>query len=430
MPRSTQTNENGKFTANLQRVKKSNSNLIFSLIYRLGPMSRAALTAKTKLSPTTVSSLVEELISGSLITEIGTPERKASGRKAQLLSVVPQGRFFLSAELTREGFEVGLFNLLGKETANIQERVLNYGIIGELLILAAEILMSKNQVSESRLGGFCIGAPALINPMRQMIVQSTVLPPAAVIDFMPQLRKRFPCVPIRLENESVLRGYAEIGSGEVTGEKDLLYIDVGTGIGSGLVLGGRPYRGAYGTAGEIGHISIDINGPVCSCGNRGCLECMANLPALVELVVRKLESGQESTIHEEVGGEFDRVDVQVIRNAAELGDLVALDAIDEIARRLASGINSAINLLDPKTVIISGKMTELGSPLIDRIGTHIQRIALASGPVARQVRLSKIEGNASTLGGAHLMLDEFLKRPKLGYSNEEELGRKDEESRC
>ena len=401
-------------TANLQQVKAANKGLLFSLIHHNGPLSRASLTARTKLSPTTVSTLVAELIGQGLVCELGPAETPGSGRKPILLALVPRGAIFLSAELAREYFEVAIFDLRGTELGKSREGIVDYGEVGGRLIRVAERLMANLNLDEGRLRGICIGAPALMDPERETILASTVLPIVQGNDFIPILRRRFEDAVVQLENESILSAYAEMEFGNVAGIRDLLYIDIDTGIGAGIVLDGHPYRGSSGMAGEIGHVSIDIDGPPCPCGNRGCVEQLANVPALIRMVVHMIESGGPSPHLKDFGGNACQIDFGSLCRAAEQQDPLVLEAIDEISRRLASGINSVLNVLNPQAVVIGGAMAELGDILFDRLERHLAGIALQPWAGTRRIRRSSIEGNPVTIGGARLLLDQFLALPALG----------------
>ena len=403
-------------TANLQQVKGANRNLVFGHLYSRGSLSRADLTAVTRLSPTTVSSLVEELIGIGLVEEHGFAETRTSGRKPTLLAVVPRGRFVLSAELTRDGFELGLFDLRCELIGSVVETVTAFSTIGPRLIHASEMLVESQGLDMRRLGGVCVGAPALIDPQSDIVIDSTVLPMEGKNDFMAVLRERFPGVPVRLDNESGLCGYAEKEYGAMRGLRDIIYIDINVGIGAGIILNGDLYRGSADLAGEIGHMSLDIDGPQCACGNRGCMELMANVPALVRRVVRGLDSGRESVMRERADGDVGRVDIETIRLAAQRKDSLALEAIDETARYLASGINSAMNLLDPELVIIGGLMAELGDALFDRIEEHLAKMALKGNRRGTRIRRSEIRAGAAILGGARLLVDGKLRHPELGQA--------------
>jgi len=408
-----------KLAANLQQVKEANRSLIYSLIHLNGPLGRSDLTSLTRLSPTTVSALVGELIIKGLVKESGPALERSMGRKPTLLSIEPLGGFVLSSELTQDGFELAVFDLRCALVDKVKEVVKDYSTIGQRLIAASEALIKNLGLPEHRLGGFCIGAPALIDPSTQRVMGSTVLPKGALVDFVALLRRRFPGVTVRLENESGLCAYAEKEYGAASGLKDILYVDINIGIGAGILLGGHLFRGNSGMAGELGHVSIDIDGTPCPCGNRGCVELMANIPALVERVRQGLETGKASIIGALCEKDYRQMDFTMILEAARKKDPLVLEAIDEIARYLACGINSALNILNPQAIVIGGMMADLGEALISRIEGHLTRIALQA-PIngAQRIRRTSVRGNAATLGGARMMLDEILKLPTLGQNGE------------
>lgn len=221
MPKGSDTSR----TANLQQVKEANRSLVFALIHSHGKLSRAGLTARTRLSPTTVSALVDELIGLGLVQELGRADTLGSGRKPVMVSVNPGGGFFASAELTQDGFDLALYDLFCHELGRIGEKVARYGTITTRLVKACERLLFTCNLDEKDLIGICIGAPAIIDPEHKVIVVSTVLPMKPGKDLIADLSSRFSGIPIRLENESGLRCYAEMAFGVVAGVRDLLYID-------------------------------------------------------------------------------------------------------------------------------------------------------------------------------------------------------------
>jgi predicted NBD/HSP70 family sugar kinase len=308
---------------------------------------------------------------------------------------------------------MAIFDLRGTELGKSRETIDDYREIGGRLIGLAARLMASLNLDEGRLNGICIGVPALMGPERETIISSTVLPIALGNDFIVALRRRFRGVVVQLENESILSAYAEMEFSSLSGIRDLLYIDIDTGIGAGIVMDGHPYRGFSGMAGEIGHVSIDIDGPPCPCGNRGCVEQMANVPALIRMVVQMIESGGNSPCLGGSGEKPCQIDFVSLCRAAEQQDPLVLEAIGEISRRLASGINSVLNILNPQAVVIGGAMADLGDTLFDRLEGHLSEIALQPCLGTRRIRRSSVKGNPVTKGGARLLLDQFLALPGL-----------------
>ncbi len=404
-----------KITANLQQVKAVNQKVLFNLIYQYAPLSRADLTAKTQLSPTTVSSLVDELIKRGLVVNKGTKKTQASGRKPMMLEIAPLGGYVMSAELLCEGVYIAVYDVFCHEIGSIMEPIQDYADAGRCIIQAVAQLLEKFHLPEQRLWGLCLGVPGLIDPKRGVVTNSTIIPIHEDNLFLHMIRSHFTNIPVVLENESSLSAYAEKEIGNNAGLRNLIYIDINVGIGSGIIFDGRLLRGSDGLAGEIGHLSVDLNGPKCLCGNRGCLERMANVPALIQRVVYGMMSGRPTKITALTGGDYNRINIHVLREAALDHDELTLEAIDETARILAAGISSVLNLLNPQAVILGGDMTELGDILLSRIDHYVSQSALKAsvGGKAGNIYYSQIKGNAATLGGAKLLLDNLIKNTRL-----------------
>lgn len=402
-----------KKTANLQLVKDTNMTLIFNLIYKNRPVSRAELAKRTKLSPTTVSSLVDELIKRGVVYEKGAGETGTSGRKPIMLDINARGGVVVSIELVENGMACYLYDLACTLVGE-QKYVLNdFGCIGEKLICATHDILVANGIYEEKLMGIAVGVPGLIDYKTNHVISSTVVPLDRDNHFYKQLTERYPAVPIILENESCLCAYAEKEYGLEEDTGNLVFIDVNVGIGSGIIIGGKVYRGSFGLAGEIGHISIDMNGPRCKCGNRGCLEIMASVPAIVQSVMFALMSGRDTSINSMVNHDLNRIDADIVRKAAEENDTLALEVMDIIAMRLAFGINNVINLFNPQVVVIGGEIMKLGDVFLQKIKECLETIALKPNIPQVDVRYSALGVNATAKGGARYILDNIFHTPGL-----------------
>ncbi|MDW7657559.1 MAG: ROK family transcriptional regulator [Bacillota bacterium] len=410
MMQAQSSRQSKKMTADQQQMKVANQGLILRLIHQEAPLSRADLTARTRLSPTTVSALVGGLIDCGLVQELGIDKSRTSGRKPILLDINPTGAVLAVAELQKDSINMAVYDLRGQEIDRLIEPVTDYARVGECLVQSTGRLLAANNIHERQLRGICLGVPGIIDPERGIVTASTVLPIQPDNPFLATIRNRYSGAHIILENQSSLCAYAELDHQIKAGRRNLIFMDVDVGIGAGIVLDGKLFRGSDGLAGEIGHMTVDLKGPKCACGNRGCLERIASVPALIQRVIYGMMSGRRTLINELTQGDFNQIGIPVLRQAADAGDPLVLEAIDETAQALAAGIISVFNLLNLQTVVLGGAMAQLGDCLLDRVNAVVVRSVLAAmaKPADRLVYCSRIKENAATQGGAQLLLDQLL----------------------
>ena len=371
------TEKNHK-TANLKLVKLSNLTLVFNLINENQPVSRASIAHATGLSPTTVSSLVDELIAENMVREIGAGKLSGSGRKPIMLELNENGGCVAAVEIKQGAFELEIFNLSGKSIGFVRHDISDYSDIGDKIADDVEMYCKEF----GRLLGICVGVPGVIDRKTKR-VSSTLIPMTKENDFFTVLCRRFPDVKVKLGNESSFCAYIEkaISKKEI---HSLVYIDINVGIGAGIILDDRIFTGAFGNAGEFGHVSVDINGKPCKCGNRGCLEAMAGAPAICEAAgVSKIS-------------EINTADDEQM---ARLGD---------ICRYISAGINNIINMINPEAVVLGGEITALGEPFLKKLRDELSNIMFAANTERFSLRFSEVSGNPVTLGAGRYLLDRIF----------------------
>jgi len=170
-------------------------------------------------------------------------------------------------------------------------------------------------------------------------------------------------LPVTVDNDATAAAWAESRLGASRGHDDSLFVGVGTGIGGGIVAGGRLLRGAHGLAGEIGHMIVEPGGPLCGCGNRGCWEQVASGLAISRAGERAVTEEPGSAIARLAGGDPSRATGELVTEAAREGDDVAVAILGEVARRLGEGVAGLVNVLDPDIVVIGGGVGEAGDLL-------------------------------------------------------------------
>lgn len=381
-------------TGSQQLIKETNIRRVFKLVSNNDGVSRAELANQTGLSPTTISSLAEELIKDGLVKEDGTADLLTSGRKPIMLKVNSLGACIAAIDLQENGYNIGLFNLNCKLLTEKFIELTDYSDLGASLVSNISKIVRQNKYYNKNLLGICVGAPGIIDQTKGIIISSTILPIGSNNMFLNQLAESYPDIKIELVNESSLSAYTELQYGKATeGINDLIYIDIHTGIGAGIIINGSIYEGSNALAGEFGHISIDLNGPLCKCGSRGCLETLASIPSLVAEVEGDTGFSAAITNAGTVEEKFKIIAEEYRENSGFFKEINAM------ARYIAYGINNTINLLNPGAVVIGGKAIALGEKFLKEIIRTLSIIGLDSNKETR-ILLSEFKGNPVTAGGA------------------------------
>ena len=259
----------------------------------------------------------------------------------------------------------------------------------ELAGRLVERLLAKAGMGTDRVAGVGMGLPGPLVRETGEVGDSAIMP--GWIGSRPEaLMSERLGLPVRVENDANLGALAELVWGAGRGCEDLVYVKAATGVGAGLVLGGRLFRGRGGTAGEIGHMTVDERGPVCRCGNRGCLEAMAGADAV--LAPLRLRHGERLTLREAVA-------------LAAAGDHGCARVIEDAGRVLGVAVAGVCNLLAPERVLIGGELAAAGDLLLAPAAAMVRRSGI--GAVRATPVLAGVLGErAEVLGAIALVLRE------------------------
>ena len=216
-------------------------------------------------------------------------------------------------------------------------------------------------------------------------------------------------LPVVVTNDVRAALWGEWLFGAGRGAGDLLCIFVGTGIGGGIVCGGRVLEGCTNTAGEIGHITVDLNGPLCHCGNRGCMEAIAGGWGIARGTKERVQADPASggTILKLAGGKVEDITAKTVAEAFFDGDVLAGEIIKEVTEALAAGTASLVNALNPCQIILGGGFIEGMPELVYRIDDGVRRRALSAATARLTVCASKLGNDAGIIGAAALAMKKF-----------------------
>jgi len=231
--------------------------------------------------------------------------------------------------------------------------------------------------------GVGVGAPGPLDRERGIVVTTpnlgwTNFPLRDVIAERTRL-------PVRIDNDANCATLGEWWLGAARGANNVIGMTIGTGIGGGIILGGRLYHGSSDVAGEIGHATIDITGRRCKCGNYGCLEAYASGPSIADRAREAVGSDDEAFLVLMVGGDANKITAATVYEAAKLGDDVALDVVRETSRFLGAGIANLLNIFNPDVVVIAGGVTQAGETLFGPLRREVRKRAFKPAVEACQI---------------------------------------------
>jgi glucokinase len=264
------------------------------------------------------------------------------------------------------------------------------------IVQTVESVTGQAGVDVRAVAGLGVGAPGPMDPDTGVVFEPPNLPGWHDVPLGAMLLQRLG-VPAHVENDANAAALGERWVGAGAGVDDLVYITVSTGVGGGLIFRGRLYHGVSGTAGEVGHMVIDPNGPPCPCGRHGCLEAMASGPAIARAARAAVLAGQPTSLDRIAPEE---IDARAVADAAREGDAVARAVYARAAAALGAGITNLVNLLNPAMVIIGGGVAETGDLIFGPVRRIVKQEAFERPAAAVQIVAAVLGGDAGVVGAA------------------------------
>jgi glucokinase-like ROK family protein len=388
-----------------------NAAVIMDQLRRFGPLSRAEIAARTGLNRSTVSSIVSSLIDDGLLREMD-PESARIGRPATPLEIDPSGGSALGLEIGVDFLSALLTDFTGE--AQWSRRVHVDPTTDQIAVIDAASSMLEEGLRVAverglRPSGIGVGVPGLVDVKRGVLM----LAPNLHWENVPlrlMFAQRFG-LPVFVENEANAAALGEYYFGAARGVDNFVYVSAGVGLGSGIIIDGKLFRGNRGYAGEIGHITVDPDGDLCGCGKRGCLETLIGPRAVVKRVVRNLESGAVSSLLGITQGDPSRLDFEDVASAAHSGDPLALGAIQEVGRALGMAIADLMQVFNPQLIVLGGVLNLASEELIPVIERCVQSYALSLCWEEARVIPSAHGIDACVRGAVAMVLDDVLREP-------------------
>lgn len=397
------------------RLPHLNTLQILQLIRAYGSISRSQVAEKTGASPFLVAKICDHLLALGFITEAGHGD-STGGRRPALLSLRRDFGRLIGVHLGSVNVRIALTDFRGNLIEYTKDKSLaDKGPEAAMrhTMQLIDRMLQKAGLRHSDLSGLGIGISGVVERSTGVMLFWPKLPLWVNVPVRKMLEDRYKNL-VELEDTSRTRAFAEYRLGGADSANHFIYIAVGAGIGAALFLHGQLYSGAGGFAGEFGHITVSETGPLCSCGNRGCLETMVSASTLIRKARHGLSAGLSNALIEIAQGDPRRVSVEMLGEAARKGDRFAVRLLSETGSYLGRGIVGLVNLLNPELIVIgAGVASAVGDLLLPEIERVVRGRAMMQGVNQVQIRMSQLGEKEWALGAALVVAEKALTQAYL-----------------
>jgi N-acetylglucosamine repressor len=394
-------------TGDPQLMRQLNRSLVLNLIREGVPISRARIAKITHLARPTVSNIVAGLIEAGLVLEVGSGV-SAGGRRPTLLQLNADAHYAVGINLGVTNLDTVVVNLKGAVLARASQPTEPEKGQEQVIARARELVAeAMNGFDRSRMAGLGVAATGLVDHISGI----NLFAPNLGWHQVP-LRSIFAesfNLPVYVENNARAMALAESWFGVARGVSDFAYIHVGTGLGAGIFLHGELYRGEGGGAGEIGHTTVNPDGLLCRCGNRGCLETLVTGPSLVRRAREAIAAGRPTIL-----SRYQTLSGEMVSEAARARDEVAGELLRQAGFYLGIGIANLVQTLNLRLIVLGGGVIEAGEILLEAVREAVQARTMALPSEEVRIVLSQLGPYGGAIGACVLVLERLFSAPRLG----------------
>ena len=381
---------------------------LLRLLRQFGPQTRRQIAERTGHSLSQVRQLTQGLVEQRLLIEHGIATVGGAGRPSQVWSVAPDACYAVGLDVGGAWTHAVVLDALGRVLVKRSEPTTraksSLALLHDLRRLV-EAALSELGARCRAVRGLGVAFSGFVDYARGKSLDAPNIPHAHALPLHEYLSSAFR-LPIVVDDSSRAMALAELRYGAARYSRNFIGVNVGVGIGAGIVVNGQLYRGALGLAGELGHIPVMPQGPPCSCGRRGCLETLASGRAIAARARALLEQGTPSRLGVLGGGDPARVTAEMVSKAALEHDDLALRVLDEAGTWLSVGLAVVINLFSPDLVVLTGGVMRGNHLLLSIVQREIDQYILPLLPHPFPVVLTWLDENVGALGAATLILDQ------------------------
>lgn len=373
--------------------KENNIKQIIQLLYRFDNCSRVSLAKEMNLTQAAMTKRINPLIDSGLIEEVNLIDT-GSGRKPKQLELASNKFSIVAGRINRDYVIAAVFSLKGELIHEISTTFDRNAQPEDVFETFKDMLADVMRYTSSKILGIGVAVPGPFNMFTNTVTLISGFAGWNRVDIKGELESRFN-LPVFLEQDANCGALAELWCRKDNRYNDIVYVTADRGVGSGLVVDGRIYHGHVGYAGEFGHMSINYDGPLCECGNHGCLELYCSTTALEKR-------------YKELSGSDVIVKLPQIFELVKKGDETARKAYDEILKYLAFGCASIVNVMNPDVIIFADKITGGGEYFLTTMRRYLKQFLMNEVYSDLVIEVSRFAGDPTVLGASVNVLERML----------------------
>ncbi|MDA3891656.1 MAG: ROK family protein [Salinivirgaceae bacterium] len=383
-----------------------NKKRMIKYLYRQGMLSSADFSNILKISAPKSNAYIQELIDEGFIENKGKGE-SIGGRKPNTYGLKKNSVYIIGIDMGLKFLRIALFNAAMQKVNDVQLSAISFNERGTLIdeiYKHTQKLLTKSKIDKDKIMGVGINMPGLIDSKNGINYTYLYEQDAPLVD---AITKKFKC-PVFIENDTKARTLAEMRYGAAKGYDNALVLQIDWGLGLGMILNGKLYKGNSGFAGEFGHIPINNKGVLCNCGKIGCIETMASGQALVRLACEALEHNTNSKLSSIYKHRKEPLMPTDIISAAHLGDQLSVTLINNVGEALGQGVANLIQILNPEIVVLGGVLAKAKDYITTPIEHTLYKYCLPKLREDTRIVISPLSDEIGIIGSATVLLENIL----------------------
>lgn len=390
----------------LSRAEK----IIVDLLSQHGALSRTDLARLSGYSRAKIGNAVQALIDRNILQETGEDESRG-GRKARLLNFSSSIGFIFGVDVGATSVDIALSDFTGRILQRFDAPAdVRDGPDAVLGMIKDQMLLMLHQagLASEQIHGIGIGVPGPVEFSTGLLISPPIMPGWEAFPIREYFTRVFPQAIVIVDNDVNVMALGELRRGKNINAENFLFIKIGTGIGCGIVCQGSIYRGSSGCAGDVGHICVDYNGPVCHCGNRGCVEAMAAGPAIAAKAMQAAAEGLSPILQQLLEVNNGVLTAREVGMAAARGDRVSIALIQESGKLIGEMLAGVVNFFNPSLILIGGGVSNIGHQLLSSIRQAVLARSLPLSTRDLRIEYNSLRGDAGIYGAIYLALEHIF----------------------